>query len=228
MRHRAQTVSQTRIKLAPENEGDKQQLQSFCDACKGIPQATRPAFTQDLGPSTARPTAPPDETLESAMTIYASTVQSSMTNTPPSEPSGPTTWTNPESPPLPFSTPSKASEVFNDNILAIQAPESGPSGPPVIEEMVDDGPVRYPSVELSPVDMISRHDEEIPGGSGEMKGDGDSLCCVICLDARVEGACIPCGHMEGCMACLNEDKAKKWGCPVCRAKINQVVKLYSV
>jgi hypothetical protein len=30
--------SETRIKLAPANERDKQQLQWFCDACKGIPQ----------------------------------------------------------------------------------------------------------------------------------------------------------------------------------------------
>lgn len=52
--------------------------------------------------------------------------------------------------------------------------------------------------------------------------------CVICLDSRVEGACIPCGHMAGCMSCLNEIKAKNWGCPVCRAKIDQVVRLYSV
>jgi hypothetical protein len=27
---------------------------------------------------------------------------------------------------------------------------------------------------------------------------------------------------------LNEVKAKKWGCPVCRAKIDQVIKLYAV
>jgi hypothetical protein len=30
--------SETRLKLAPANERDKQQLQWFCDACKGIPQ----------------------------------------------------------------------------------------------------------------------------------------------------------------------------------------------
>ncbi|GAA0143090.1 hypothetical protein LIER_03853 [Lithospermum erythrorhizon] len=30
------------------------------------------------------------------------------------------------------------------------------------------------------------------------------------------GACVPCGHMVGCMACLNEIKDKGWGCPVCQ------------
>jgi hypothetical protein len=34
--------------------------------------------------------------------------------------------------------------------------------------------------------------------------------------------------MVGCMSCLKEIKAKKWGCPVCRATINQVVRLYAV
>jgi hypothetical protein len=32
--------------------------------------------------------------------------------------------------------------------------------------------------------------------------------CVICLDAAVEGACVPCEHMAFCMPCL-----KEWGVP---------------
>ncbi|GJS72725.1 ankyrin repeat-containing protein [Tanacetum coccineum] len=32
-----------------------------------------------------------------------------------------------------------------------------------------------------------------------------SSLCVICLDAPVEGALIPCGHMAGCMSCLKLD-----------------------
>jgi hypothetical protein len=51
---------------------------------------------------------------------------------------------------------------------------------------------------------------------------------VICLDAPVEGACIPCGHMAGCMSCLKDIESKKWGCPICRAKINQIIRLYAV
>ncbi|KAK8980583.1 hypothetical protein V6N11_063183 [Hibiscus sabdariffa] len=35
---------ETRIKLAPNNENDRQLLQGFYDACKGIPQARDPAF----------------------------------------------------------------------------------------------------------------------------------------------------------------------------------------
>ncbi|GJY42317.1 ankyrin repeat-containing protein [Tanacetum coccineum] len=60
------------------------------------------------------------------------------------------------------------------------------------------------------------------------KKDVYSSLCVICLDAPVEGALIPCGHMAGCMSCLTEIKGKKMGCPVCRTNIDQVIRLYVV
>ncbi|CAN6213890.1 unnamed protein product [Urochloa humidicola] len=52
--------------------------------------------------------------------------------------------------------------------------------------------------------------------------------CVICLDAPVEGACVPCSHMAFCMPCLEDIKSKKGPCPICRATINQVIRLYEV
>lgn len=52
--------------------------------------------------------------------------------------------------------------------------------------------------------------------------------CVVCWDAPAEGACIPCGHLSGCMNCLAIVKSKGWGCPVCRGMIEQVIKVYSV
>lgn len=66
--------------------------------------------------------------------------------------------------------------------------------------------------------------------TGDAKeGDSRNLgSCVICLDAPVEGACIPCGHMAGCMSCLNAISRKDWGCPVCRTKIDRVLRLYAV
>lgn len=66
------------------------------------------------------------------------------------------------------------------------------------------------------------------GGNNGNDGRGGSSSCVICLDGPVEGAFIPCGHMAGCMPCLNEIKAKNWDCPVCRGKVDQVLRLYSV
>ncbi|KAG0486327.1 hypothetical protein HPP92_008422 [Vanilla planifolia] len=100
-----------------------------------------------------------------------------------------------------------------------------PSAPPILDEMAYDGPIFYPSIDSSPVDLaVPPMEEKVT--TKESKEDGSS--CVICLDAPVQGACIPCGHMAGCMSCLKEIKAKKGECPVCRGKIDQVVRLYAV
>lgn len=110
------------------------------------------------------------------------------------------------------------------SIQTAPTPDIIPSAPPV----ADEEPIHYPSIDFSPIDMPSPSVEGIPAKLNEKKGGSDSSSCVICLDAPVEGACIPCGHMAGCMSCLGEIKAKKWGCPVCRAKIDQIVRLYAV
>lgn len=52
--------------------------------------------------------------------------------------------------------------------------------------------------------------------------------CIVCFDSQVEAACIPCGHMAGCMACFKKIEAKSKKCPVCRAKVDQVVKIYTI
>nr|XP_023907518.1 putative E3 ubiquitin-protein ligase XBAT35 [Quercus suber]XP_023907519.1 putative E3 ubiquitin-protein ligase XBAT35 [Quercus suber]XP_023907520.1 putative E3 ubiquitin-protein ligase XBAT35 [Quercus suber]POF16970.1 isoform 2 of putative e3 ubiquitin-protein ligase xbat35 [Quercus suber] len=98
----------------------------------------------------------------------------------------------------------------------------------------DSGPVCNPTKHAQTSDNISPSAPPIPedldGASvtNDMKDKGSSSSCAICFEAPIEGACIPCGHMAGCMACLNEIKAKKGDCPVCRGKINQVVRLYAV
>ncbi|XP_047166265.1 putative E3 ubiquitin-protein ligase XBAT35 [Vigna umbellata] len=102
-----------------------------------------------------------------------------------------------------------------------------PSAPPIVGDIPTDGPIQYPSIDLSPVDMASSDVEKLPNGEGKT-ASGSGSSCVICLDAPAEGACIPCGHVAGCMSCLNEVKSKKWGCPVCRGKIDQIIKLYHV
>lgn len=108
-------------------------------------------------------------------------------------------------------------------------PAPCPSAPPIVDAVFDAGPIHYPSIDPSPVDLSSPAIEALPTTTVEKKQDADaSSSCVICLDAPVEGACIPCGHMAGCMSCLNDIKGKKWGCPVCRAKIDQVIRLYAV
>lgn len=118
----------------------------------------------------------------------------------------------------------------NDNVSAghiASGLDFNPSAPPVADQVPLDGPIQYPSIDLSPVDVSSPVVEKLHNEEGKTAG-GSGSTCVICLDAPAEGACIPCGHVAGCMSCLNEVKTKKWGCPVCRAKIDQIIKLYHV
>ncbi|KAK0606939.1 hypothetical protein LWI29_006653 [Acer saccharum] len=220
-RHRHQTLRQTRIKLAPATEGDKRQFQSFCDACKGIPQVN-PAFLSNSQTLVAQATAPPDaEDLDLAMAINAS-IQSAMVEAPifsshhdsgasastssnnsgnasshsnlvtpvahPPKGSG-SQWVMNET--NPCGNPSQQTKIQNNNTpttqTMIQAPEAIPSAPPVADEIIEDGPIQYPSIDAGPVDIPSPIVEKLPAGTSEMKQDeGANSTCVICLDAPVE------------------------------------------
>lgn len=119
-------------------------------------------------------------------------------------------------------------ETPNDPVPVIQImhpPNAVPTAPPVVANTFEasTGTVDYPLVDSDSANVIP---SSSVGNEGK-QSNGNSTC-VICLDSPVEGACVPCGHMAGCMSCLNEIKTKNWGCPVCRTKINQVIKLYVV
>uniref|UniRef100_A0A2P2L3K9 Putative E3 ubiquitin-protein ligase XBAT34 isoform X2 n=1 Tax=Rhizophora mucronata TaxID=61149 RepID=A0A2P2L3K9_RHIMU len=222
-----------------------------------ILQATRPpAFLHNSQTSTVQATAPPAaEDLELAMAINAS-IQSAAVETPIVErnhgnqailsTSGNNSVSSASQIALGMSVPKRATpsdeagtssnsvqqpQAKNGDIPSTQTgnvdPERLPSAPPAIHEIIEEGAVLYPTIDLSPIN-ISSPVENFQAITDEKKEDGGSSSCVICLDAPIEGACIPCGHMAGCMSCLNEIKAKKWGCPVCRAKIEQVIRLYAV
>lgn len=122
-----------------------------------------------------------------------------------------------------------------------------PTAPPLAVGTFYDGPIQYPSIDSTPVDVTmpsadggtavsSAKPAENEGDAKPAESDANASnsgntppgTCVICLDAPVEGACIPCGHMAGCMSCLKDIESKKWGCPICRAKINQIIRLYAV
>ncbi|KAG1361832.1 putative E3 ubiquitin-protein ligase XBOS34 [Cocos nucifera] len=301
-------ATRTRYKFLSANEGDKQQLQWFYNACRGIHQVINNIPVTPVG----GPMPPPSqissyasaaltgthtsnqEDVELAMAINASiqsaiaegvpdvqpVTQTSNTNGwggasdnsthngwgPPdaAAPSKMTAqahlnepntssyngWAAPEV--RPNNGTSQPTTSQPDTPIIIPSNETPPtvlvpSAPPIVEETFYDGPVHYPPIDSSPVDISMPTIEIKPAanevkedsassssfsksGNGEVKeGNGStSGICVICLDAPVEGACIPCGHMAGCMPCLKEIKAKNWGCPVCRAKIDQIVKLYAV
>ncbi|PQQ02703.1 putative E3 ubiquitin-protein ligase XBAT35 isoform X1 [Prunus yedoensis var. nudiflora] len=193
-RCRHQKVRQTRIKLASADENDKQQLQWFCNACKGIPQA-RPGFLANNQPPVVPATAPPPaEDLELTMAINAS-IQSALQDRP-SFPDAHLTYEATAAPNASSSSERPGNESGQkteiQGISSIQtAPTSDiiPSAPPV----ADEEPIHYPSIDFSPIDMPSPSVESIP---------------LNLMKRKI--------------------KAKKWGCPVCRAKIDQIVRLYAV
>ncbi|XP_019181074.1 PREDICTED: putative E3 ubiquitin-protein ligase XBAT35 isoform X2 [Ipomoea nil] len=251
--------NKVRVKLGAVQESEKQQLQLFCNACKGIPQVTHSAFPFNPQAPVLPATAPPAlEDLELAMALSAS-MQPATHERPPllNTHTGPgavasTSHTNPviltvqtNTSDLVTSTPQKGSgefekagpcsnEIQHSQASVIQTmvespvPPPIPSAPTITDEEMDDGPIHYPSIDATPVDLSSQPVENVAAKPHEDKDQSDASSCVVCLDAPAEGACIPCGHMAGCMSCLAEIKAKKWGCPVCRAKIDQVIRVYAV
>ncbi|CAI9118162.1 OLC1v1019692C2 [Oldenlandia corymbosa var. corymbosa] len=250
--------SRTRIKLAAAKESDKQQLQWFCNACKGIPQVVQPAFSLNPAPHGIPATAPPSsEDMELAMAINAS-LQSAVQEIPhhldfhAASPSNPSTsrinndgvtsgqafpnkgsssgGKHPESSPTELAASQGQAQAGPSSAAATENSTAGsiPSAPPLEDSPEDDGPIQYPSIDNSPLDLTSPPVDTNAKHAEKSDASASSSSCVICLDAPVEGACIPCGHMAGCMSCLNEIKAKNWGCPVCRANIDQVVRLYAV
>ncbi|KAL3333914.1 hypothetical protein AABB24_030602 [Solanum stoloniferum] len=101
-----------------------------------------------------------------------------------------------------------------------------PSAPPVPEEVED---VHYPVIDLSPLHLSNPPvEQKTDSVTTQKEKEHEPALCIICWEASVEGACVPCGHMVGCMQCLNQIKSKKGECPICRVKIDQVIKLYSV
>ncbi|RHY93187.1 hypothetical protein DYB35_000202 [Aphanomyces astaci] len=50
--------------------------------------------------------------------------------------------------------------------------------------------------------------------------------CVVCFDGPIEAVCVPCGHHVMCMDCANAVMGAGGECPVCRATLCQVIKLF--
>ncbi|KAG9445669.1 hypothetical protein H6P81_011797 [Aristolochia fimbriata] len=248
--------SKTKFKFLPANEGDKQQMHWFYSACVGMVQpnvpnpvpSNAPVSSEDVdlamainaslqlvrperpvgsetsgtngwaGPSASvdhngwTPVTPPSSKLSSSSGWIEGPASSSNTYN---------GWDVLEARP----NESLAQPALGSEPSAVSTPSiptavgATPSAPPVPDDIQFDGPVQYPTIDLSPTDLVT---------PSEANTDDSSALCVICLDAPKEGACVPCGHVVGCMSCLNDIKGKGWGCPVCRTKISQVIKLYRV
>ena len=72
-----------------------------------------------------------------------------------------------------------------------------------------------------PLPEVDCKSEEILPGTRGLRSS-----CVICVEVEAEAACVPCGHMVCCTACMVKLELNGFRCPVCRALIERVVKIY--
>lgn len=139
----------------------------------------------------------------------------------------------PEKMPIPaaeiVSNASSSSLPFAPSTPPSPLPSTPPSAPPIPLDQ-DGGPIFYPPIDTSPVviDDSLPAPSSVPAPNAAAATEERGGQCVVCWDAKAEAVCIPCGHLAGCMDCLSEIKSKDWGCPVCRAPIQQVIKVYAV
>eukprot|EP00249_Psilotum_nudum_P022069 c28361_g1_i1 orf=545-2047(+) len=123
--------------------------------------------------------------------------------------------------------PSSSSVGYNmEDSLCTELHTTGmhvvPSAPPLPGiSAIDSGSIQYPSIDTPATEVDNLSDDV----DKKMNASG---MCIVCWDAPREIACIPCGHLVGCMSCLTEIHGKEWGCPVCREPIQQIVKVYAV
>jgi protein neuralized len=196
--------SKTKYKFLAEVAGDKVQIERFYKACKGTPMVgpassgTPQAVSQGLSALTRPPSHPHTQSEPQSKISEEAALKMAID-------ASLRTASAEGVLRVPYS------DQAGPSSRASTAEEEPPSAPPL--------PIHYPAIDTS----IDAPVEEESGGEKEKGGQ-----CVVCWDAPAEGVCIPCGHLAGCMECLSQIMSKHWGCPVCRASIDQVIKVYSV
>ncbi|CAF2039197.1 hypothetical protein HID58_032763 [Brassica napus] len=89
---------------------------------------------------------------------------------------------------------------------------------------------RHRELQKRVLDAAAKRAEETEGSNGAHESVSDSTkkegavpdLCVICLEHNYNAVFVPCGHMCCCTACSSHLTS----CPLCRRRIDQVVKTY--
>jgi hypothetical protein len=55
----------------------------------------------------------------------------------------------------------------------------------------------------------------------------DPSVCVVCMDEKADCCLKPCGHLCLCQTCAIEIHTRRETCPICRACIQETLKVYT-
>ena len=77
--------------------------------------------------------------------------------------------------------------------------------------------------QLTPTAASASAAASVPGAPAA--ADTPLWCCEVCLLAPMEGfALVPCGHARFCENCARDDGGN---CPLCRAQISMVMRVFA-
>jgi hypothetical protein len=83
------------------------------------------------------------------------------------------------------------------------------------------------STDETPADGSSRVRSGLAQNPNDYK-PAMSGTCIVCLESRVDAMLYSCGHMCSCAMCGRHLVASGQSCPICRAPIRDVVRVYMV
>lgn len=65
-----------------------------------------------------------------------------------------------------------------------------------------------------------------PQESGSRTSEQRHGTCLICVSAPRDAVCAPCGHLAACHSCLLTSVQTFRQCPICRARVQAVIRIY--
>ena len=82
---------------------------------------------------------------------------------------------------------------------------------------------------LSEPIIVEAHKDPVPSSMPVNLKSNNKVAktlCVVCMDDEADGVILPCGHLCGCEPCLQILLNSEPKCPICRARMNSVVKVF--
>lgn len=124
---------------------------------------------------------------------------------------------------VPHSAATRVGHGHGHGPVGVEAPAQPPQPhpqPQPAQGAVDPTPPQQPAeapAEAEEAGAGEDEDEEEEDGGNE---------CIVCFDAAKDALLYPCGHVALCQPCGNRIKEERGGCPICRAPIVGVVKMF--